>query len=1043
MSETDLEVLVTEFRADFRRYEAQLRRNLNATERRNRELERKWAQSNDRIVRNQQQTDERLRRLLSVAALTLAGRQILAYERQWRDLTNTMRQYEDVLGPATASTSRLNQVANDAGVSVGQLGPLIGAASRAARDLGGKGADDVIGFGEAFSKGAALANTGQAAVAGAATQLSQAIASPRVHLQEFNSVVEGTPRLAQAFADGIDEAGGSVARLRQLIASGEVSGGVLFTALLTQLPRIRREFETLQQGPEQALARLQNRLAEFVGTNEHAVSGARRFAAAIDFLSENLDAFADVVVVAGAALAGYFGARAAVAITAGLVRQAAGFAALQAQIATVAFFSGRAAAGMAALRASTAFLGGPVVAGVTIVATGLALLAQRSGEAQASFASFDRTLADYNKTLAAGEGDAAKLARLEELLGKNEDITEALKAQGIASREAALTEIDSLRARIRENAELLALYKDQLRFQIAALEEGQRAAQRNLSSIREEERERRLAARRAAARSGLRPGEAAPTAPLADAIVAQRFEAQREALNRKIEAGVALTAEERKLRDEILEIAAREIELAEKRRLLAELGQPVESGGGGGAIAGLSEDDLEANARLVAELEKAYNSLFDTELQGIERVRRERLAAIDASALGELDKARERVRVNAIADEEIIALKRAAAEEEIDLVNNAVEARDRALGRTIAIAEREYEARRAAIEREIQDAERRNIALAALEEERQAFLNEARAALPGGPARPEAEGFFARETDETRARAAEQLQALQEAFEQRLIAEEEFEARRREVIRASEEEIQDIRRRGIAATLSITSDAFGTLGDVARKYVGEQSAAFQALFAISKAFAVAESVVKIQAALANALVAPFPQNLVNYAQVAALGAQIISTAAGANFAGGGEVSGPGTGTSDSIPATIDGRAPARLSNGEFVVNAEATRKNLAALKAINAGHFPRGFAASQFRGFAAGGMVGAPGRIENIIQPPDFSRVLGSRSGDAAAAPAASAAPAPVNVKVINASDMRQAMAEYVASPEGETAVLNVIGRNRSKANAQLGNGRR
>jgi tape measure domain-containing protein len=58
------------------------------------------------------------------------------------------------------------------------------------------------------------------------------------------------------------------------------------------------------------------------------------------------------------------------------------------------------------------------------------------------------------------------------------------------------------------------------------------------------------------------------------------------------------------------------------------------------------------------------------------------------------------------------------------------------------------------------------------------------------------------------------------------------------------------------------------------------------------------------------------------------------------FAEGGRVSGPGTGTSDSIPAM--------LSNGEFVVNAKATRDNLALLTAVNSG---------KFRKFAEGGLV--------------------------------------------------------------------------------------
>jgi hypothetical protein len=59
------------------------------------------------------------------------------------------------------------------------------------------------------------------------------------------------------------------------------------------------------------------------------------------------------------------------------------------------------------------------------------------------------------------------------------------------------------------------------------------------------------------------------------------------------------------------------------------------------------------------------------------------------------------------------------------------------------------------------------------------------------------------------------------------------------------------------------------------------------------------------------------------------------------FAAGGHVRGPGTGTSDSIPAM--------LSHGEFVTNAKATSKHRGLLESINSGRVPK---------FAAGGMVG-------------------------------------------------------------------------------------
>jgi hypothetical protein len=63
------------------------------------------------------------------------------------------------------------------------------------------------------------------------------------------------------------------------------------------------------------------------------------------------------------------------------------------------------------------------------------------------------------------------------------------------------------------------------------------------------------------------------------------------------------------------------------------------------------------------------------------------------------------------------------------------------------------------------------------------------------------------------------------------------------------------------------------------------------------------------------------------------GGGIVHAAGGMLFTGpGGMLSGPGTGTSDSIPAMV--------SNGEYVVNAQATRRNRGLLEAINRGATP-------------------------------------------------------------------------------------------------------
>jgi hypothetical protein len=96
------------------------------------------------------------------------------------------------------------------------------------------------------------------------------------------------------------------------------------------------------------------------------------------------------------------------------------------------------------------------------------------------------------------------------------------------------------------------------------------------------------------------------------------------------------------------------------------------------------------------------------------------------------------------------------------------------------------------------------------------------------------------------------------------------------------------------------------------------------------------------------------------------------TALGGLFADGGEVRGPGTGRSDSIPI--------RVSNGEYIVNATSTAKHRAALEAINSDRIPR---------FANGGAVGnvptfAGAGSQTTIAPAISIKVEGGSRGAAA-----------------------------------------------------------
>lgn len=88
----------------------------------------------------------------------------------------------------------------------------------------------------------------------------------------------------------------------------------------------------------------------------------------------------------------------------------------------------------------------------------------------------------------------------------------------------------------------------------------------------------------------------------------------------------------------------------------------------------------------------------------------------------------------------------------------------------------------------------------------------------------------------------------------------------------------------------------------------------------------------LSAGIASASALPFPANMAaiatTVATVLANIATAISTVKSANFAEGGKVHGPGTGTSDSVPAN--------LSNGEFVMTAKATDMFEPLLRVMNA-----------------------------------------------------------------------------------------------------------
>lgn len=152
--------------------------------------------------------------------------------------------------------------------------------------------------------GTALAIQGGAAntARGALIQLSQAIGGTIVRAEEFNSILEGALPLAQAAARGIEEAGGSVARLRTIVLEGRLSSKEFFDAIISQQEELAALFEKTNPTISQSFTVLRNEAITAFREFDKATGLSASLAQAMLLLGENIGS----VVTVLALLAGAF-----------------------------------------------------------------------------------------------------------------------------------------------------------------------------------------------------------------------------------------------------------------------------------------------------------------------------------------------------------------------------------------------------------------------------------------------------------------------------------------------------------------------------------------------------------------------------------------------------------------------------------------------------------------------------------------------------------------------------------------------------------------
>lgn len=226
----------------------------------------------------------------------------------------------------------LMDISQRTGSALSDNAALFSRASSSLREWG-FGTQDILKLTDALANGLQVSGASAEETSSLIVQLSQALGRGVLRGQDFNSVAQSGQRIMKALAEGM---GVAQKDLKGMADQGQLTTDKIVPALISQLDKLRGEFNSMPNSVSAASTRISNAFMEWVGGANQASGATASISGAMDGIAKNIDS---VATAAGAfvavGLARYFGGMAsgAMSATAGLVNAARSEVALaQAQL---------------------------------------------------------------------------------------------------------------------------------------------------------------------------------------------------------------------------------------------------------------------------------------------------------------------------------------------------------------------------------------------------------------------------------------------------------------------------------------------------------------------------------------------------------------------------------------------------------------------------------------------------------------------------------------------------------------------------------------
>lgn len=250
---------------------------------------------------------------LGAGSLGVAG--VIRFADSFTRLKNQLK-LSGLEGEKLESTlSGLFAIAQKNGVAIEPLATLYGRLAQAQKELGASG-QELVRFTEGVALSLRVQGSDATQAAGALLQLSQALGGAIVRAEEFNSINEGARPILQAVANGLEDAGGSVSKLRSLVVAGKVSSQAFFSSFLSGMGGLEAKAARATPTISQGFARLNNaitlavgKLDALAGASTASGSGLAQLAAGIEGIASNEQRLRRTVELAERLVAAFIGFR--------------------------------------------------------------------------------------------------------------------------------------------------------------------------------------------------------------------------------------------------------------------------------------------------------------------------------------------------------------------------------------------------------------------------------------------------------------------------------------------------------------------------------------------------------------------------------------------------------------------------------------------------------------------------------------------------------------------------------------------------------------